>query len=108
MLHNEAYNKKYKQYNAKGQLKVKVNVKTETALKEVNDLLRNGELVLVIEVDQKPNMITFIAATEKKEVRFAVDKKEKMLDFLEQLIEILPPFHRYDIADLIEELKNEG
>lgn len=83
---------------------MKANVNIKTALDEVNKVFRSGELVLSTEIIHRPNMITFITETDKMKAEYAVDKKEKMIEFLEQLIEIIPPFHRYDIDDLIEEL----
>lgn len=66
--------------------------------------MKGEDLILAIEIEQRPNFITLIVATDKKEVQFAADTKEKMIDFLERLMEIIPPFHRYDIDDLIEGL----
>ena len=88
----------------RGNETLKANVNTDTALKEVSGLLRGEDLILAIEIEKRPNFITLIVATDKKEVQFATDTKEKMIDFLEQLMEIIPPFHRYDIDDLIEDL----
>jgi hypothetical protein len=85
-------------------MKMKTNVKTKTAIKEMSGLLNNCSMLLQLDVDRHADRHTLSIATDQGTGSFSVTTKEKMISFLSELQKSCYHNHE-DIGELIEELE---
>ncbi|MED4456153.1 hypothetical protein [Metabacillus fastidiosus] len=82
---------------------MKANVKTETALNTISNVLNEAEFLFGFDLVKLSNRTELNVLTDEKEVEFVCVNPSVMKDFLNKL-KVLSPNHKDDIEELLLEL----